>query len=121
MPYAQAILSVTGVGSIVSGALSLTSSLVSGRKITDAFMDGLQGAIPGGPAIKAAVNVTKAAIDGEPIDQIALSAIPLPEDTKKILSKGLAITKAVASGQNVPMLILNRSEERRVGKECKWM
>lgn len=101
-PYVQTIASfVPGVGQGVSGAIGAGVALSRGRPITEAIIEGAKGALPGGPIAAAAFDVALAAAQGKPIDQVALQAIPLPPDQKKMVIQAAMAAKDIAAGKNV--------------------
>jgi hypothetical protein len=109
-PYAQTVISfVPGIGQGVAGAIGASLALASGMPITQAVLEGVKGALPGGALAKAAFDVGEAAIQGRPIDQIALAALPLTPQQKDIVTRGLATAKALAHGQRVDQALLNQA------------
>jgi nucleoid-associated protein YgaU len=109
-PYIQTVISfVPGIGTGVSAAIGAGLALAEGKNITEAMMAGVKGAIPGGPAAQAAFGVATAAIQGKPIDQIALAALPIPEAQKKLLAQGLSAAKDIAKGKNVAHSIVDNA------------
>lgn len=107
-PYAQMVIQIVpGVGQGLSGAIAASLALAQGQPISKAILEGLKGAIPGGPAAKAAFDVSSAVVSGKAIDQVALAALPLNDTQKKALSSALATAKAVASGQRVDHVVFD--------------
>ncbi len=101
-PYAQTVISfVPGIGQGISAGLGGALALAQGQSINEAMLEAVKGAIPGGPAAQAAFAVASGALEGKPIDQIALNALPISEEAKKALIVGLGAAKGLASGQNV--------------------
>jgi hypothetical protein len=83
-PYAQLVLSaVPGVGTGLSGAIGAGLALASGQNISDALVAGVRSALPGGPLAAAAFDVAHAAMQGKPITQIALNALPISPAQKR--------------------------------------
>jgi hypothetical protein len=110
-PYVQTVVSVVpGVGQGVSGAIGAGVALSRGRPITQALMEGARGALPGGPVAAAAFDVAMAAAQGKPIDQVALSAIPLPPDQKKYVIQAAMAAKDIAQGKNVAKSVYERGQ-----------
>lgn len=111
-PYVQTVVSmVPGVGQGVSGAIGAGVALSRGRPITEAILEGARGALPGGPVAAAAFDVAMAAAQGKPIDQVALSAIPLPPDQKKMVIQAAMTAKDIASGKNVAKSVYERGQK----------
>ena len=101
-PYAQLVLSaVPGVGTGLSGAIGAGLALASGQNITDALIAGVRGALPGGPLAAAAFDVAHAAMQGKPITQIALNALPISPAQKQALVQGVQLARDLANGKNV--------------------
>lgn len=107
-PYAQLVLSaVPGVGTGLSGAIGAGLALASGQSITDAITAGIRGALPGGPLAAAAFDVAHAAMQGKPIDQIALNALPISPQAKQALTTGIAVAKDLAAGKKVSQTVVD--------------
>lgn len=111
-PYAQTVIGfVPGIGTGISGAIGASLALASGQNITDALKAGVRGALPGGPLAAAAFDVGAAAIQGKPLDELALAALPLSDDQKKIVRAGLATAKALAHGERVDATLFNQAQK----------
>ncbi len=107
-PYAQTIVSVVpGVGQGVSGAIAAGLAIANGKSITNALKEGVKNALPGGPLAKAAFDLGEAAIQGKPIDQLALAALPLSADQKKLVATGLNTAKDLAHGKRLDAALMN--------------
>jgi hypothetical protein len=101
-PYAQLVLAaVPGVGTGLSGAIGAGLALASGQNISDALIAGVRGALPGGPLAAAAFDVAHAAMQGKPITQIALNALPISPAQKSALVQGVQLARDLANGKNV--------------------
>lgn len=92
---------IPGIGTGVAVALSAASSLALGDPISDAAMNGIAAAVPGGPlaqgAFKTASSAGLAIARGEPVDKatLAVARDVLPtEDAKKAYDMGLAVATA---------------------------
>ena len=77
---AQTVVSVVpGVGTAASMALATGIALSKGQKITQAMLDGVKGALPGGPAAAAAFDASMAFGDGllhhEKLGKVLLGAV----------------------------------------------
>lgn len=100
LPFVKTALSlVPGVGTGINMALSAAEALAKGRPLTDAFVDGLKSAIPGGPIAQTAFNTAVGLAKGQRIDEAALNAAKaeLPPVAQKAFDVGLA----VAHGRNL--------------------
>lgn len=110
-PYVQTVVSfVPGVGQGVSGAIGAGVALSRGQPISQAIIEGARGALPGGPVAAAAFDVAMAAAQGKPIDQVALQAIPLPPDQKKLVVQAAMTAKDIAAGKNVAKSVYERGQ-----------
>lgn len=95
-PYAKMVASlVPGVGTGISAAIATGEALASGRSITDAVLDGVKGAIPGGAASAAVFDATRAVMRGERLDHAAIDAA-----IKQLPSAVQSSVTAVLHGQN---------------------
>ncbi len=109
-PYVQTVISfVPGVGTGVSAAIGAGLAIAEGKSITDAMLAGVKGSLPGGAAAQAAFEVGKGAIQGKPIDQIAINALPISDQQKTLLKQGLSAVKDVAAGKNVAHSIIDNA------------
>jgi hypothetical protein len=102
-PYAQAVLSfVPGVGQGLSGAIGAAAALASGQSINEAMLAAVKGALPGGPLAQSAFSVATDAMQGKPITDIALNAIPgMTPAQKNAVKSAVSIAQSIAKGQNV--------------------
>lgn len=101
-PYAQMVLSyVPGVGTGVSAALSAGVALADGQPITAALVAGVRGAIPGGPAATAAFDISTSALQGKSVSEIAIKALPLPDEQKKAVAGIVQTAQRVARGERI--------------------
>lgn len=111
-PYAQMVLTmVPGVGQGIGGAISAGLALAQGQPITQALVAGIKGALPGGPVAQAAFNLSVSAVQGKPLDKIALDALPIDPQQKAVLVQGLAAAKDVAAGKRVDAAIFNNAQK----------
>lgn len=109
-PYVQTVVSfVPGVGQGLSGAIGGAVALASGQSISQAMLAAVKGAIPGGPMAQAAFEVASGVMQGKPIDQIALNALPIPPQSKQLLQQGLGLAKDLAAGKRVDQALLDRA------------
>jgi hypothetical protein len=107
-PYVQTVVSIVpGVGAGVSGAIGASLALASGQNITTALKEGVKGALPGGPLAKAAFDLGEAAVQGKPLDQLALAALPLSADQKRLVATGLNTAKDLAHGKRLDAALMN--------------
>lgn len=110
-PYAQMVLSVVpGVGQGVSGAIGAGLALANGQPVSEAIAAAVKGSLPGGPLAQSAFDVGKAAIQGKPIADAALAALPIPASQRTVFKQGLGALKDVADGKRVDQLLLRRLE-----------
>lgn len=107
-PYATTVLSlVPGVGTGLSGAIGAGLALASGQNITAALEAGLRGALPGGELAGKAFDVASAAMQGRPIDQIALAALPITPAARQALADGIHVARDLASGKKVSQAVVD--------------
>ncbi len=107
-PYVQTIVSVVpGVGQGVSGAIGAASALASGKSITQALLEAAKGALPGGPIAKASFDIASAGVQGKPISEIALAALPLNDDQKKMVVASVNAARDIAHGKRVDESLFN--------------
>jgi len=101
-PYVQSVVTlVPGVGQGIGGAIGAASALAGGKNITEAMAEAVKGAMPGGPLAKAAFEIAQAGIQGKPIDQVAIAALPLGDAEKKAVLSSVQAARDIAHGKNV--------------------
>ncbi len=109
-PYAQTVLSfVPGVGTGLSAGIGGALALAQGQSITQAVEEAVKSALPGGPLAKAAFSIASGVMEGKPIDAIAVNALPIGEQQKSMLLRGLGAAKALASGKRVDQVLLDEA------------
>lgn len=109
-PYVQTVVSVVpGVGQGLSAGLGGALALAEGQSITQAVEAAVKSAIPGGPLAQAAFSVASGVMQGKPIDQIALNALPIGAAQKQLLARGLSAAKDLAAGKRVDQVLLDQA------------
>lgn len=110
-PYVQTVASlVPGVGTGISGALGAGLAIADGRPITEALEAGIKGAIPGGVVGQSLYSVTSGVMSGKGIDEIAMNALPIPDESKKALATALEVTKRVAKGERIDKIVIDKAK-----------
>jgi len=109
-PYVQTVISVVpGVGTGLSAGLGGALALAEGQSITQAVEAAVKSSIPGGPLAQAAFSVASGAMQGKPIDQIAINALPISNQQKELLHRGLMAAKDLAAGKRVDTVLLDQA------------
>lgn len=109
-PYVQTVISfVPGVGTGISAGLGGALALAEGKNITQAVEAAVKSSIPGGPAAQAAFSVASGVMQGKPIDQIAINALPIGNAEKDLLRRGLSVAKDLAAGKRVDQVLLDQA------------
>jgi hypothetical protein len=112
-PYAQMVVgAIPGIGTLPSMAIAGALALSQGQPITAALIEGVKGAIPGGKLAQSAFSITTSAIQGKPLDKIALDALPLSAEQKKAIATTIAATKDIAAGKRVDTALLNAGNKQ---------
>jgi len=104
-PYVTTVMSfVPGVGTGVAAAIAAGTALAEGRSISDAIVDGLRNAVPGGALGKTAFNTALAIAHGDSISNVALNSIKanLPSGVQRAVDTAVA----AAGGKNVREAVL---------------
>jgi len=110
--YTQSVVSfVPGVGTGVAGALAAGIALSDGKRLDKVVIEGIKGSIPGGALAQSAFSIAQGAVEGQPIDKIAINALPIPPQTKQALVTGLALTKDLAHGKKLDKALLARIDD----------
>jgi hypothetical protein len=108
-PYAQTVVSfVPGVGQGISAAIGTGLALSEGRPLSEALVAAIKGAVPGGPIAQSAFSIAASAAQGKPIDQIALSALPISDAQKTALLTVTNLGRDLAAGKRVDESVFNR-------------
>lgn len=109
-PYVQTVVSmVPGIGTTAAGVIGAATTLARGRPITEAIVEGVKGALPGGPVAKAAFEIAAGTVQGKPINESALKALPIPEEQKKVLLMGVGTVKGLAQGKPVDPVMFEKA------------
>lgn len=109
-PYVQTIVSfVPGVGTGLSAGLGGALALAQGQNITQALEAAVKSSIPGGAIAQAAFSVASGVMQGKPIDQIAINALPISQQQKDLLQRGLGAAKDLAAGKRVDAVLLDQA------------
>jgi hypothetical protein len=109
-PYVQTVISfVPGVGQGISAGIGAGLALADGRPIDQAIIEGVKGAIPGGPLAAAAIDVGVAAMEGKPIEEVAIQAMPLPKSFKDGATSTMRIAKDLANGKRFDKALVNEA------------
>jgi hypothetical protein len=110
-PYAQTVISfVPGIGPEVSGAIAVGLALANGQTIDEALIEGVRGALPGGPLAKAAFDATHAVISGKRVDQVAFAALPINDRAKGLIQRGVDAAQKIASGERLDKVALKNAD-----------
>jgi hypothetical protein len=99
-PYVSKVMSfVPGVGTGIAAAIAAGTALAEGRTISDAILDSVVAAVPGGALGRSAAKATIAIASGGNVANAALDAAVsnLPREAQTVA--GLA--RRIASGENV--------------------
>jgi hypothetical protein len=109
-PYAQTVISlVPGIGTGLSAAIGASLALVQGKRIDQALIEAVKGSLPGGPLAQTAFSVAAGVMEGKPIDEIALGALPIDQAAKDALLRGLQAAKDVAHGKPLNQIVMNQA------------
>ena len=112
-PYAQMVCSfIPGIGTGISAAIGAGLALANGQPITEVLLDGVKGALPGGPLARMAFDIAQKSItaavehkkfDIEGVASIGVgaigSALNLSPQITNILQGGLHAVAGIASGK----------------------
>ena len=110
-PYVQTVLSlVPGIGTGISAAIAGGLALAQGKRIDEALMDAAVGALPGGAVAQSAARIGIAAVRGQPIDEIALQAIPVSEKEREAIRISLQLAQDIAQGKPVADSLLKKAD-----------
>jgi hypothetical protein len=112
-PYAQTVIAlVPGIGPVVSGAIGAALAIAEGKPIDEILVSAVAGAIPGGPFVKTAYDMGKAALEHKPLMQAieqgvgdlasSLGAV-IPDSAKDLLQSGLDAATKTAAGVGVDL------------------
>lgn len=111
-PYAQTVISVVpGVGQGISAGIGAGLALASGQPISQALLEGVKSAVPGGALAKSLFDAGQAVVEGKPFASIVLSGLPLDANAKKGLAVALDVTSRLAKGQRVDQALIAQADK----------
>ena len=116
-PYVQTVVTfVPGVGQGVGAAIGAGLALADGRPLSTAVVEGIRGALPGGPAARAAFELGRAALSGERLNeatltQAAIGALQLSASERQLMLQGLGVARDVAQGKRVDQFAFDRAQQ----------
>ncbi len=70
------------------------------------MLQGIKGALPGGPLAASAFGAASALAQGKSLDEAALSSLPLPPEQKAALKTALSVAAKLSKGENVAHTVL---------------
>lgn len=113
-PYAQTVISfVPGIGQGVNAAIGAGLALAQGQPIDKALIAGVRAAIPGGPAAKAAFDLTVAAASGDNMitaaGNVAIGNLGLPPEATQAAAQAFNVVYRAAKGENIPLAVLDQA------------
>ena len=107
-PYVQMVVAfVPGIGPVVAGAIGAGVALAQGKKLSDVFIAAAAGAIPGGVIAEGAFRAGVAIYHGENAIAVAVTALPLPEAARAVLSVGVDFARRAASGERIDKVVVD--------------
>lgn len=93
------------LGTAVSFLMNATISMLEGKGIDAAVLDGIGGALPGQPMSKMAFDCARSLVKGDRVDQVVLNsvmaALPVPPEVKQYATVAVGIAIDIASGRNI--------------------
>lgn len=104
-PYVKTVMSfVPGVGTGVAAAIAAGTALAEGRSITDAVLDGLGNAVPGGSLGKTLFHAATAIVHGDKVSDVVLNEVKnqLPANLRPVIDTAVG----AAQGKNVREAVL---------------
>lgn len=109
-PYARMVIStVPGVGSGVNAAIGAGLALAEGQPISQAMLQAVKGALPGGIGAQLAFDVGVSAISGKSVSPALIKGLPLSNREKSLLSAGLKDVNRLANGKKVSLATVNQA------------
>lgn len=109
-PYVQTVVSfVPGIGTGLAAGLAGAVALASGQPISEAVLAAVRSAVPGGALAQAAFDVTANVVQGKPLDQVALAALPIDPAAKQAMVRAAAAARALAEGKPVAQVVIDQA------------
>ncbi len=106
-PYVQtAIAFIPAVGPGMAGAISAGFAIADGKTIDAAMVEAVKGSIPGGALAEMAFDAGAAALQGKPVTDVLLSAVPIPDEAKTAIKAGMNIASDLAAGKPLDEALL---------------
>jgi len=94
-------------GTAVSFVLNASISLAEGAGFSEAMLDGIGTALPGQPVSGAAFSAVRSIANGDRIDKIGISMLPVSESVKKTINAAVSIVESIAKGERIDTLAMN--------------
>jgi hypothetical protein len=104
---AMAVSYIPVFGTAASFVLNSAVNVARGRSLDEAALDAIGNALPGQPASGAAFRTVRTILRDGSLDEVALSLLPVDENSKKAISSSVGIAVAIANGQPVTMVVLD--------------
>ena len=96
------------IGTAVAFILNTATSIATGKKIDQAVIDGVRGALPGQPVSTAAFDVAVGIARGEPIENVGINALPIDDEgVKRYLKQAAHVIRGLAEGQPITAVALD--------------
>lgn len=89
---------IPALGPLVAIAASFALSLARGKPLTDAVVDSIANAIPGGFLGQTVFRVGEGALSGKSLDEIGIDVLPVPREVKDQIGVYVSVVKTVADG-----------------------
>jgi len=99
-------------GTAISFLINTAVTLVEGKPIDQAILDGIGGALPGQPTSGIAFRVGVAIAKGEPFAHAVIDGLPLDRAVKDVLKTAADVVYGIASGENVTDIVYGVIRER---------
>jgi uncharacterized protein YbjQ (UPF0145 family) len=111
-PYVQTVVSfVPGIGQGVSAGLGGALALASGAPISEAMLEAVKSALPGGPLAQAAFSIATSAIQGKDMNTALVGALPISNQQKGLLLRGISAAKDLAHGKPVSQIVIDQATQ----------
>lgn len=104
---AMVVSNIPVFGTAISFVINAAVSLAQGAPLDDAMLDAVGGALPGQPTSGMAFRMGVSIAKGNRIDQVAIDALPIPPEMKRLVKVAANVVYGIASGQNVTNVVYN--------------
>ncbi len=109
---AMVVSNIPVIGTAISFVIGAAIAIAQDEPLDDAMLSAIGGALPGQPTSGMAFNAGVAIAKGKRVDEVAIAALPIPTEMKKLVSVASNVVYGLASGQHVTKVIYDEIRKK---------